>query len=501
MTETQNKLPISFDVTVSLSKSQVAAGKDMTTLCFCTPNVDFLHGDRVKTYLTADSFNKITTAGSSVYWAGQAFFSKTKRPRQIAVGKIFTTNQSAYLLSGGIDSISSLASISDGAFNITIDGTVKNITDIDFTSATDLEGVATAVDTGLTNASAGATCEVYNGNLIIKTTTTGTEATISFANSPEAGSGITDVSALLGLTEAKGASYADGYNAGTIAEELQAIADAGTRAGLFFYGWALDSEYRDTEDQQTAAQWINARSFRAVGALATNNANAYNPASTANNGYKATELGLDAINYTYHDNGQLYPEISYLANFLAVDYNQENSTIAGKYKDGEGIPAVSFPDIETNVQTLNARRINTITGVVGQTVKFFREGVQSSSAWTTDGWVNVCNFISDIEIEILNVFLRNKKVPYTIDGQNLLIAAASKVCNKYKRNGAFGDGVEEDPTSETGYKTIPAFTIEIQDLATTTAAQRAAHIGTPITITLNDAGWMGTLAINVEVLA
>lgn len=494
MAETQNKLPISFDVTVSLSKAQVAVGKDMTTICFCSPNVDFLHGDRVKTYLTADSFNKITTAGSSVYWAGQAFFSKTKRPRQIAVGRIFSANQPAYLLSGGLN-LSALSEVSSGAFKITIDGTERTLSALDFSSVTSVSDVATVIGTAL---STYGTCTVYHDNIIIKSATTGAEATISYANAPDSG---TDVSGLLGLTEAAGASYADGYTAGSIAEEMQAIADAGTRAGMFFYGWAIDSEYRDTEDQVEATNWINARSFRAVGGMATNNANAYNPASTANNGYKATEQGLSAINYTYDDNAQVYPEISYLANFLAVDYNAEDQAIAGKYKDADGIAAVNFPDIETNVQTLNARRINTITGVIGQTIKFFREGVQSSSAWSTDGWVNVCNFISELEIEILNVFLRNKKVAYTQNGQNLLIAAASKICNKYKRNGSFADGMEEDSTSETGYKVIPAFDIQIQELSSTTAAQRAAHIGTPLTITLNDAGWMGSIAINVDVLA
>lgn len=497
MAETQNKLPISFDVTVSLSKAQVAVGKDMTTICFCTPNVDFLHGDRVKTYLTSDSFNKITTAGSSVYWAGQAFFSKSKRPRQIAVGKIFTADQGAYLLSGGLK-LEDLTAVTTGAFDITIGGSVVSLSGLDFSSATSVEDVATVVDTALSTASAGASCSTYKDNLIITTTATGSAATISYAGTPASG---TDVSGLLGLTEATGASYADGYTAGSIAEELQAIADAATRAGLFFYGWTIDAEYRDTEDQVEAQNWINARSFRAVGGMCTNNANAYNPASTANNGYKATEAGLAGINYTYDDNAQVYPEISYLANFLAVDYNAEGSTIAGKFKDADGIAAVNFPDIETNIQTLNSRRINTITGVIGQTIKFFREGNQSSSAWSTDGWVNVCNFINDLEIEILNVFLRNKKVPYTPDGQNLLIAAASKICNKYKRNGSFADGMEEDSTSETGYKVIPAFDIQIQELSATTAAQRAAHIGTPMTITVNDAGWMGSININVDVLA
>lgn len=492
MAETQNKLPISVDVSVSLSRAQVATGSDMTIMCLCTPNVDFLHGSRIGLYSTADSFNKICTAGDSVWWAGNAFFSKTKRPNQIAVGRVFTENQPAYLLSSGLK-LSDLTSITTGAMKITIDGSVVTLSGLDFSGATSVSDVADVINTALDTSG---TCSVYHDNIIIKSATTGASSTISYASAPASG---TDVSAILGLTEAAGASYADGYAAGTIADEMQAIADSATRAGYFFYGWVLDSAYRDTEDQLTAAKWVNARSFRAVGAYCTNNPNAFDASSTANNGYKATEEGLNTACFVYDDNEQVYPEISYLANFLAVNYSSEDSTIAGKFKDADGIAAVNFPNIESNVATLNARRINTITGVVGQTLKFFREGNQSGSAWSTDGWVNVCNFISELEIEILNVFLRNKKVTYTINGQNLLIAAASKICNKYQKNGSFADRIVEDTTSETGYTVIPACQIDIQELSATTAAQRAAHIGTPITITVQDAGWMGSIAINVEV--
>ena len=491
---TQNKLPISVDVSVSLSKSQVAVGTDMTIIAFCTPNVDFLHGNRVQLFSTADAYNKICTPGDSVWWAGNAFFSKSKRPARIAVGKIFSENQPAYLLSGGL-SLDEVRKISTGGFAITIDGTVRQITGLDFSSATTLEQVASVINTAL---SSYGSCSVYQGNLIIKSSTAGSTATISFASAPEEA---TDISAILGLTEATGATAKDGYTAGSISKELQAIADAGVALGTFFYGWALDREYRDTEDQDEAANWVSSRSFRACGSFCSNNANAYDPTNTTNNGYKAMDKGLAPVNYTYDDNSQVYPEISYLANFLAVDYSSADSTISGKFKDADGIAAVNFPNIETNVAALNARRINTITGIVGQTLKYFREGNQSSSAWSTDGWVNVCNFIADLEIEILNVFLRNNKVSYTVNGQNLLIAAASKICNKYKNNGSFADGIEEDTSSETGYKIIPACKIDIQDLASTTAAQRASHVGTPLTITLNDAGWMGSIAINVNVLA
>ena len=491
---TQNKLPISIDVNVSLSKGQVAVGTDMTIIAFCTPSVDFLHGDRVRLFSTQDAFNEICTSGDSVWWAGNAFFKKAKRPSRIAVGKIFSENQPAYLLGGSVD-LTAIAAVSTGAFDITIDGTVRNISDLDFGEATTLAQVASVVNTAL---SSYGSCQVYHNKLLIKSAATGADATISYASTPSSG---TDVSALLGLTEAAGASAKDGYNAGTIADELQAIADAGVALGSFFYGWVIDSSYRDTQDQALAAEWVSGRSYRACGAFCTNNANAYDATNTTNNGYIAMNNGYAGVNFTYDDNAQVYPDISYLANFLAVNYSGTDTTISGKFKDADGIAAVNFPNIETNVAALNARRINTITGVVGQTIKYFREGNQSSSAWSTDGWVNVCNFIAELEIEILNVFLRNNKIAYTVNGQNLLIAAASKICNKYKNNGSFADRMEEDSTTESGFVLVPACKIEIQELSATTAAQRAAHIGTPLTITVNDSGWMGSIDINVDVLA
>ena len=494
MANTQNKLPITIDVNVSLSKAQVALGTDMTNIAFCTPNVDFLHTNRVQLFSTQDAFNKICTSGDSVWWAGNAFFAKTKRPTKIAVCKIFSESQPAFLLSGGVD-VANLTEITNGSMNITIDGSVVKLSDLNFSSNTTISDVAEVINTALSTAGR---CSVYHGNLIIKSAGTGNTATISYASDAETG---THIAALLGLTEATGAFAADGYNAGSIADELSAIVQAATDAGTFLYGWVLDAEYRDTEDQAEAAAWVNGRGYRACGAFCSNNPNAYNPAVTTNNGVKANEAGYAGTNYTYDDNQQVYPELSYLANFLAVDYNGTNTTISGKYKDAEGIPAVNFPDIETNVATLKARRINTITGIVGQTIKYFREGVQSSSAWSTDGWVNVCNFIAELEINVLNVFLRNPKIAYTTDGQNLLLSAVAKTCNKYKQNGSYADGVEEDSTAENGYKTIPACEISIQELYATTAAQRAGHIGTPITINLNDAGWMGSISINVNVLS
>ena len=178
---TQNKLPISFDVSVSLTKAQAALATDMTIIAFCTNNVNFLHGERVRLFSTQDSFNKICTAGDSVWWAGNAFFSKTKRPNQIAVCKVFDADQPAYLLAGSAD-IDVVTDVSDGAFKITIDGTERTISSLDFSSASTLSQIATVINTGL---STYGTCTVHDGVLCIQSDGTGSTATISYASASE----------------------------------------------------------------------------------------------------------------------------------------------------------------------------------------------------------------------------------------------------------------------------------------------------------------------------
>lgn len=128
----------------------------------------------------------------------------------------------------------------------------------------------------------------------------------------------------------------------------------------------------------------------------------------------------------YHNNAQVYPDVAYLAEFLAVNYSLDDQVIDGKFKD-IGIEAVTLPDVEANWTVLESKRANTILYVGDTGKKIVRNGDQSSIDWRTDSWINICNFISELEIETLNVFLRNKKVAYTPAGQNLLISAVSKI--------------------------------------------------------------------------
>ncbi len=604
--------PIELDVQISLSRAQSLTPTDMTLQCFNTPNVDFLHGERVRFFSDSDSFNEITTSGSSVYWAGNAFFGLTSHPAQIAVGRIFTDNQPAYLLSasvnyaalasvsngafsvaidgvrqelsptdfsgvtnlqtliaaltpsasanfiveeyngnlilksktnganssigyaaaptvteietpavltGGTVTPASLTSISDGAFKISVNGDEKDITGLDFQSADDISGIVTV----LTGKIDGVTVTANEESLILTTTETGSAATLAFASADSAG---TDVSALLGLTSGAGASVvngattpvvdisemlgltqesgaslqASGYVAGSITEELAANRAYIQNIGSNAYAWSLDAEYRDTQDAQDFASWVNGLGVEGVTCIVTNNPNVLSASDTSNIAYICNSMNYQGVATFYHDNAQVYPDVAYLATLQSVNYATANSVLDMKFKNLGSIPAVTLPDLNTNLTTLDNKRCNTITYWGTRDALCVRNGDQSSSLWRSDLWVNVCNFIAELKINVANVFLRNKKIPYTVAGQTLLTSAITQTCDAYVTNGSFADREYADSTSENGVSLQSAYTITPQPISSSTAAQRRAGIGTPFAIVLNDSGSMRSVAISVEVV-
>jgi hypothetical protein len=560
--------PIELDVQISLSRAQSLTPTDMTLQCFNTPNVDFLHGERVRFFSDSDSFNEITTSGSSVYWAGNAFFGLTSHPAQIAVGRIFTDNQPAYLLSASVN-YAALASVSNGAFSVAIDGVRQELSPTDFSGVTNLQTLISALTP---SANANFIVEEYNGNLILKSKTNGANSSIGYAAAPtateietpavltggtvtpasltsisdgafkisvngdekditgldfaSAGSAGTDVSALLGLTSGAGASVvngtttpvvdisemlgltqesgaslqASGYVAGSITEELAANRAYIQNIGSNAYAWSLDAEYRDTQDAQDFASWVNGLGVEGVTCIVTNNPNVLSASDTSNIAYLCNSMNYQGVATFYHDNAQVYPDVAYLATLQSVNYATANSVLDMKFKNLGSIPAVTLPDLNTNLTTLDNKRCNTITYWGTRDALCVRNGDQSSSLWRSDLWVNVCNFIAELKINVANVFLRNKKIPYTVAGQTLLTSAITQTCDAYVTNGSFADREYADSTSENGVSLQPAYTITPQPISSSTAAQRRAGIGTPFAIVLNDSGSMRSVAISIEVV-
>lgn len=602
----KTSLPRSLDVPVSLSRSVAETATDMTMMCFVTPGVDFPPGnDRVQFFSTFDAVQGAVPENSEAIFAAQAFFNRSDRPQTMCIGRVLTNPTNGTLVSGPI-TLSNLANVQNGGFTISVGDTsytVANLTfglnptmadvtrqlnaqmsafantvanadgesltittktvgdgsDISYagtpteftdvspllklTSATGasiengehpaeltsgeitLADLYNVTDGAMTLVMNGATVNLYGLNfatygssltlnevvqiltaaigshglvevsgqsIVISTSQQGADVTIGYASSA---SSITDLSSILALTQSTAASRIDGYTPGGLVSEVALIQTAARCAGRSVFAWTLDRQYRDTQDQKDFADWAEAQD-QAYFSACTNSVQAYNTSDTTNIGFYAHNKGYIKTSVMYHNNPQVYPDVSYAALALSVNYALENSTLTMKFKQLTGIETV--PLTETQLSSLKARRINTYVSM-GNSSSVVREGVQSADSWFTDSHVNLSNYKEELQVEVFNVFMRNKKVKYTSAGQDLLVSAAAKINNRYIRNGTFADREEETTDNETGYTTLPACTITPAPIYSATTSERANRVAPPIAIVAYEAGVFHSVAIDVTV--
>lgn len=604
----KTSLPRSLDVPVSLSRSVAETATDMTMMCFVTPGVAFPPGNnRVQFFSTFDAVQGAVPENSEAIFAAQAFFNRSDRPQTMCIGRVFTNPTNGTLVSGPI-TLSNLVNVQNGGFTISVGDasyTVANLTfglnptmtdvirqlntqmsafantvanadgksvtittnaigdgaDISYagtpteftdvstllkltsaTGASIAEGQASTpakltsgeitladlynvTDGAMTLVMNGATVNLYGLNfatygssltlnevvqiltaaigsnglvevsgqsIVISTSQQGADVTIGYASSA---SSITDLSSILALTQSTAASRIDGYTPGGLVSEVALIQTAARCAGRSVFAWTLDRQYRDTQDQKDFADWAEAQD-QAYFSACTNSVQAYNTADTTNIGFYAHNKGYIKTSVMYHNNPQVYPDVSYAALALSVNYALENSTLTMKFKQLTGIETV--PLTETQLSSLKARRINTYVSM-GNSSSVVREGVQSADSWFTDSHVNLSNYKEELQVEVFNVFMRNKKVKYTSAGQDLLVSAAAKINNRYIRNGTFADREEETTDNETGYTTLPACTITPAPIYSATTSERANRVAPPIAIVAYEAGAFHSVAIDVTV--
>lgn len=406
----------------------------------------------------------------------------------IAEGKASTP---AKLTSGEI-TLADLYNVTDGAMTLVMNGATVNLYGLNFAtygSSLTLNEVVQILTAAI---GSNGLVEVSGQSIVISTSQQGADVTIGYAYSA---SSITDLSSILALTQSTAASRIDGYTPGGLVSEVSLIQTAARCAGRSVFAWTLDRQYRDTQDQKDFADWAEAQD-QAYFSACTNSVQAYNTADTTNIGFYAHNKGYIKTSVMYHNNPQVYPDVSYAALALSVNYALENSTLTMKFKQLTGIETV--PLTETQLSSLKARRINTYVSM-GNSSSVVREGVQSADSWFTDSHVNLSNYKEELQVEVFNVFMRNKKVKYTSAGQDLLVSAAAKINNRYIRNGTFADREEETTDNETGYTTLPACTITPAPIYSATTSERANRVAPPIAIVAYEAGAFHSVAIDVTV--
>lgn len=499
----------SFDIEVDGAKVQVrdvTTGASVTLATLATALNSKMSGKATFTVDTPNNQLILTTASTGT--ASELAYAVTASPAagtdisallkltqstatSLVQGTATNVEHPAELTSGEI-TLADLYNVTDGAMTLVMNGATVNLYGLNFAtygSSLTLNEVAQILTAAIGSSGL---VEVSGQSIVISTNQKGEGVTIGYASSA---SSITDLSAILALTQSTAASRIDGYTPGGLVSEVALIQTAARCAGRSVFAWTLDRQYRDTQDQKDFADWAEAQD-QAYFSACTNSVQAYNTADTTNIGFYAHNKGYIKTSVMYHNNPQVYPDVSYAALALSVNYALENSTLTMKFKQLTGIETV--PLTETQLSSLKARRINTYVSM-GNSSSVVREGVQSADSWFTDSHVNLSNYKEELQVEVFNVFMRNKKVKYTSAGQDLLVSAAAKINNRYIRNGTFADREEETTDNETGYTTLPACTITPAPIYSATTSERANRVAPPIAIVAYEAGAFHSVAIDVTV--
>lgn len=483
-------IPVSKVVKVSvLTAPTFPARKGFGLLLIVGKSARLPVGQRIRFYSDIDGVAADFSGSDEEYKAAQIAFSQSPRPNEIAIGRRFDAAVAGEILGSTTayeKDIATWEAITDGSFVISIDGDPVTLSGIDFSGVTNLNGVASEIQTVLTAAEPGATIVFDGGRFIVRSSTTGATSTVGYATDHTTG---TDIAGMLGLLAADQGILSAGAAAESIVESLNNLQDYNSS----WYGLAFTKEITEQNAKDIAA-WTEARVkifgyTTKIGAVADGG-------STSDIG-SFFKLNLYRRTFTVFDNNDDYAAISALARAFTVNFNAQNSTLTLKFKQMPGITPVEIT--ESQRLALVAKNVNYYT-FFGDSA-MLADGVMASGVFFDEvhglDW-----FQNAIETNVFGyLFTRTTKVPQTDKGVAQLEQQVEKACQEAVNNGLLAPGVwngsplgdiEEGDFLDKGYY------IYAQPVAEQNQSDREARKAPPIQVLAKGAGAIHFADITVE---
>lgn len=448
--------------------------------------------ERIRSYDNITGVAEDFDSTDEEYLAATIFFSQTPRPTELYISRRAAVAQPAELLGGSNpeQTIATWAAITDGAFDIDIDGDSSNVVACDFSSVTDMDDVAAVIDGSFTSG----TCSWNDANtrFVIRGTATGSTATISFASSPSAG---TDISGLIDALSTDGGTASDGVDAETITESLDAIETENSK----WYGFGFTSEVKDSsitsagtnKDCLDAAAWAEARTK-----LFCNNssdANTLTASNTTNISYLLSQLEY-ARTFTVYNAGN-YPSFSVFARGATVDFDGTDTVITYKFKQLPGLVATDLSASKANALIdFNCNYYAQFgTQLSGDAVSILAEGVTAGGRFI-DEVVGIDWLQNSIQTDVFNyLYQSTTKIPQTNEGVAGIAQVIESDLAQAVANGLAAPGEvtidDEDIYLPKGYAIFQGL---VEDQS---QADRESRAAPPISFVLKGAGAIHSVTI------
>lgn len=483
------------NVTVNL-QPKAAGRRNFGVLMVLSDSNVIDQDERIRSYVNLDGVAGDFGLTDPVYYTASLYYGQTPRPLNFMVGRWLSTPVSGLIKGGSLSTaektLSLWTSVTDGGFTVEVDGASHSITGVDFSTATNLDGVASIINTALAGVSAGTV--VYDGTRFTLTSpTTGPASTVNYTTAPATG---TDVGAMMKLTEGLALPPISGALAETPVEAVQRLAEMSSE----WYGLAAASSTVITVDQHIdIAGFIEGTSQSRIYGITSSDALMLEATIDTDIASQLKALGYKR-SFVQFSTQNPYAVASMMGRAFTVNFNANRSTITLKFKQEPGVVYERLTETET--QALAAKNANVFV-YYNTDQAIIQEGTMANGAFFDE--VHGTDWLQNaLQIELWNALYQSKtKIPQTNAGQGILIAVCKGVCDEGVNNGLIADSgtwnADGFGNLERGDVLSPGYYIYSPDVNTQPQSEREQRKAPAIQIAVKLAGAIHFADVIVDV--
>lgn len=454
--------------------------------------------ERIRRYAELDAIASDFGTSAPEYLAAQDFFSQVPQPDSLLIGR-WAQSATHGLLVGGVltaaqQAIANWTAVANGGFHVTVDaGDSTNVTGIDLSAVTTLDGVAATINTALTAAALAVTCvwDAARELFEFKSTSTGAASQVSYLTAPLAG---TDLSVLL-LGTAATASY---RLTGVVAESAADCAALMDGLATPFYGFMFASTNVQDDDHMAVAAYFEGSTNPHLYGVTSQETAALLSTDTTSIGYQLKQKNYRRT-FVQFSSSSPYAVASMFGRLFTVDPAANNSTITLMYKNEPGVIAETLT--EAQAAALDANNYNYFA-VFNNNTSIIVNGWMADGTFIDTVWG--CDWLANqIQTDVYNLLYTSPtKVPQTDPGNHLIATTIEQACAAGGNNGllapgqwnsaGFGQLKQGDFLSKGYYVYAPP-------IATQAQSDRAARKSVTFQVAAKLAGAIHDVAIAVNV--
>lgn len=498
-------LPVSSIVAVSIFLTPPPAqfgNFNIPLILGDTPNVIDVK-ERLRTYTSLSQVATDFGTTAPEYLAAQLYFGQSPQPQTLYIGRWAKTATPGLNRGGALSAaqqqMSNWTSITAGQFKVSIDNSaVTNVTCGTFAAQTNLNGVASIIQTALQAVGSGgftaATC-IWNGSqFIIRSGTTGILSSVSALTAGTAN----DISAQLLMTAGTLTYLQPG-----IAPEsaVAAVTLFDTQINTAWYGltFAAGTNNQDIadSDHQAVAAYIEGATNPHIYAITTQNTSAIVSPDTTSIGAVLKTLGYNR-SFVQYSSSNPFAVASMLGRMATVNFDGNSTTITLMFKQEPGITAEVLTP--TQAAALNSNNYNYFAAFNNNTFIIVNGKVASGqfidTIWGVDWLAN------NIQGNVYNLLYGSNKVPQTDAGMHQIATAIEASLAQGVNNGLLAPGTWQAAgfgQLVTGQFLQKGYYVYQPPLATQSQTDRAARKSVPFQVAAKLAGAVHSVNITLNV--